>query len=311
MPEEKLERLNILTKEFLLGEGETPNDAIKRLQKVKNLNKNEAVLLLNHLANIVNEPQILLHIVKELGRYKDFSSVSTLIDILTGFKENRSQYLDVRSSAATILGNIKDERAIVPLMYVMNDREESYRLRLWAAEALGKIGNNQAVLPLMKIVSDEEEKSVYLKESAAKALGMIGDERAVDSLIDILETRQGVIDKFTFLKEKVIEALGKLTHKKERRIRALKSVLLDESPDVRASAVDALSEMDDDEITSLIEPMIYDDDEKVARTTICCLYNREGKDFVIDLLKRTDLPAACRDEIMEILEEEDDEDEEE
>lgn len=310
MPEDKLERLHILAKEFLLGEGETPNDAIKRLQKIKNLDKNEAVLILNQLANIVNEPQILLHIVKELGKYKDKNSIHTLIDLLTGFKENRGLYLDVRSAAANILGNIKDENAIVPLMYVMNDREESYRLRLWAAEALGKIGNSQAVLPLMKIVSDEEEKSVYLKESAAKALGMIGDERAVDSLIDILETRQGMIDKFSYLKEKVIEALGKLTHKQEIRIKALRKVLEDESPHVRASALDALSEMDDDRITAIIEPMIYDTNEKVARTAICCLYNREGKDYAIELLRKADLPAACRDEIMEILEEEDEDEEE-
>ena len=89
-----------------------------------------------------------------------------------------------------------------------------------AAEALGKIGNSQAVSPLIKIVSDEDEKSVYLRESAAKALGMIGDERAVDSLINILETRQGMLDKFTYLKEKAIEALAKLTHKEERRITA-------------------------------------------------------------------------------------------
>jgi hypothetical protein len=53
------------------------------------------------------------------------------------------------------------------------------------------------------------EKSVYVRESAAAALGMLGDIRAIDPLVSILETKKGFIDKFTFLKEKIIETLSK------------------------------------------------------------------------------------------------------
>ena len=310
MQNDKLERFKTLTEEFLLQQDETPDSVIKKLQNLKKLEKQEAVYVLNYIAGMEQNPKILSAIVKEMGKYRDQSSVQVLINLLTGFKENRDQYLDVRITTATTLGNMKDESAIVPLMYVMNDKEESYRLRLWAADALGKIGNSQAVVPLIRIVSDEEEKSVYLKESAAKALGMIGDERAVDSLIDILETQKGMVDKFNYLKEKAIEALGRLTHKKDKRIQALKNVLHDESPHVRSSAIEALSEVDDESITSLIELMMYDDNEGVAKTAVCALFYREGKDYIVSLLRRDDLPAVCRNEIMELLEEEQDEDEE-
>ncbi len=311
MQDDNTERFRSLTREFLPKKGETPDDAIKKLGKVKNLGRNEAVPLLNHLAGMEKHPKILFYIVKEMGRYKDKTSARILIELLTGFKENKDKYIDVKSAAATILGNIKEESAIVPLMYVMNDREESYRTRLWAADALGKIGNSQAVIPLMKIVSDEEEKSVYLKESAAKALGMIGDERAVESLINILETRQGMFDKFTYLKEKAVEALGKLGHKKESRIKALKNVLNDESPHVRASAVQALSEIEDDDITSVIKPMIYDSNESVCKTAVCALYNREGREYILKLLEKKDMSSVCKQEIMEILAEDEDYEEEE
>lgn len=310
MQDELTKKLNELASDFLTKEGETPNDTIRKLQKLKKMGKAEAVLLLNHLAGIEKHPKILLNIVKEIGKYRDNSSTQVLIEILTGFKDNKDDYVDVRTAAATTLGNIKDESALMPLMYVMNDKEESYRLRLWAADALGKIGSSQAVTPLIKIVSDEEEKSVYLKESAAKALGMIGDERAVDSLINILETRQGMLDKFVYLKEKAVEALGKLTCREESRINALKKVLHDESPHVRASAIEALSEIEDDKITETIEPMIYDSNESVCKTAICALYNREGKDFILKYLEKNDLPRSCREEILEIIEEEDEEEEE-
>ena len=90
--------------------------------------------------------------------------------------------------------------------------DENYKVKLSCAEALGKIGDKYAVLPLMNIVEDETESSVYVKESAVSALGMIGDEKAVDSLVSILESKKGFLDKFTFLKERALEALNKLNY---------------------------------------------------------------------------------------------------
>ena len=54
------------------------------------------------------------------------------------------------------------------------------------------------------------KKSVYLRESAVSALGLLGDTRALDPIINILETKQGIMDKFSFLKERAIEAIIKM-----------------------------------------------------------------------------------------------------
>jgi HEAT repeat protein len=195
-------------------------------------------------------------------------------------------------------------------MYVMNDKHEYYKIRLTAAEALGKIGNIYAVVPLINIATDEEEKSVYVRESAVKALAMIGDERAVEPLISVIETKNGIIDKFTFLKERIIETLGKLGFKKDKRIDALKKALFDESPHIKIRAIEALCEIEDDIILTLLEPMIYDKDENVSRSAINALYLIESGEYLLGLLERHNLPQWCREEINEILTEDEEDDEE-
>jgi len=311
MQEKNIKKFREMADKFLIGKEESSDIVIGNLKKIKDFDRKEAVDLLNYFAGIESNPNTLLYIVKELEKYKDNNSIPVLIEILTAFR-GEDQFLKVRCTTANALGNFKDENAIVPLMYIMNDREENYRLRLGAAEALGKLGNGQAVMPLIKILSDDEEKSVYLKESATKALGMLGDERAVEPLISVLDIQQDIIDKFTFLREKAVEALGKLNFKKDKRVKALKKVLYDKSPHVRASAIEALCETEDEGVVELIAPMLYDENESVAKTAIFALYNIEGREYLMDLLMREDLPTTCRLEIEEILEEDnDDEDDEE
>ncbi len=295
---------------FLVGKEDNSDLIIESLQGVKKLSRPDAVDLMNYFAGLEKNPKALYYIVKELGKYRDKRSASVLIELLTNFKEKKEQYLKIKCSAANILGQLKDENSVIPLMYVMNDREEDYRLRLAAAESLGKLGNSQAVMPLIKIISDEEEKSVYLKESATKALGMLGDERAVDPLIDLLALQKNIIDKFTYLRERTVEALGRIKFNKDKRVEALKNVLGDKSPHVRASAIEALTEMEDSNVLDFIEPMIYDDNESVVKTAVYAIYNLEGEEYLAMLLNRDNLPAVCRQEIEEILEEEEDFDEE-
>jgi len=313
MLEENKEKFEQLLEEFLIDRDCNPDDAIKKINQLKNLSAKEAVSILNFFAGKETEPKVLLHIIQMIGKIKDKSSVSVLIEILTDYKnaEEQDKYLKVRCTTAGILGELKDDSAVIPLMYIMNDKNEYYKVRLIAAEALGKIGNAHAVLPLINIVTDEEEKSVYLRESAAKALGMLGDERAIDPLISIIETKKGIIDKFTFLKEKTIEALRKLGFKQDRKLNALKKALEDDSPQVRISAMEALCDIDDEIIITLIEPLLYDKEEDVSVSALNALYNIEGKDFVVNLLQKSDLSYCCRQEIYEILEEDDEEDKDE
>ena len=62
----------------------------------------------------------------------------------------------------------------------------------------------------------QNDENIYVKESAVSALGMIGDEKAVDSLVSILESTKGFISKFTFLKERALEALNKMNFRGDK-----------------------------------------------------------------------------------------------
>jgi HEAT repeat protein len=79
----------------------------------------------------------------------------------------------VRSSAASALGNIGDDRAIPGLLKLV-EHSESY-VRSSAASALGKIGDDRAIPGLLKLVEHSES---YVRCSAAHALGKIAKQHA-------------------------------------------------------------------------------------------------------------------------------------
>src|SRR5579871_4175814 len=83
-----------------------------------------------------------------------------LIQLLNSEKD------DYRSGAAVALANLKDRRAISPLINVL--QHDSYRgARCSAAYALGEIGAEEAIQPLTNSLNDSEE---YVRKNAAEAL---------------------------------------------------------------------------------------------------------------------------------------------
>lgn len=300
-----------LAEEFKIGQGLDAETHIELLRKVESYSSGQSLEIFNFFLAKENNPDVLLYLVRTVAKFNDISSVDVLSELLLwkdkfkNLEQNPEDYLRVRCMTATVLGNLKDNKAVLPLLYVLNSKDENYKLRLSCAEALGRVGNKYAVAPLIDVVSDEDEKSVYLRESAAKALGMLGDMRAIDPLVSILETKKGLIDKFTFLKERIIESLGRIGSKDERTIKALKNALIDEAPYVRAGAVEALSEVQDDRVIPILEEMLKDEDEEVARTAVNALYNVLGSDYIIELRQNNNLAGWCKNEIDCILEDED------
>lgn len=315
MQEYNKENLTRLMQNFCFEENENPDKQIKKLHELEKLPKDEAINILNFLITQEKNPDVLFYIVKKIGKYNDQSSITGLIELLLFKKDHREDlknledYLKVRCLASSILGNLKNENAVIPLLYILNNKDESYKLRLSSAEALGKIGDKYAVIPLIDIVSNEEEKSVYLRESAASALGMLNDIRAIEPFIKILETKKGIVDKFTFLREKIIEALGRIGSRDEKILKTLSNALSDESPCIRLSAIETLTELNDDKSLKLIEQMLNDEEEDVARCAVNALYNIAGKNYIVELMEKPDLSGWCKDEIETILEEEEDNDE--
>nr|MDO8080755.1 HEAT repeat domain-containing protein [Candidatus Freyarchaeota archaeon] len=92
---------------------------------------------------------------------------------------NQSEY--VREAAANALGDLKDLRAIKPLLEVL--LKDKYAIVISkTTKSLKKIGES-AVEPLIQALKDD---SVGIRIRLVKILGEIGDKRAVEPLIAVL-----------------------------------------------------------------------------------------------------------------------------
>jgi HEAT repeat protein len=147
-------------------------------------------------------------------------------------------------------------------------------------------------------------KSIYVKESAAVALGLIGDMRAVDSLVKVIESQNGIFDKFSYLKEKAIEALCRLHPNNDRTFNALKKSLKDENPQVRINTLEALLEYETEEANELIKSALKDKDEEVQKNATIAMFNIYGEDILHTIIDSNEYSQTCKDEARNILENE-------
>ena len=127
--------------------------------------------------------------------------------------------------------------------------------------------------------------------------------RAIDPLVSILEAKQGFLDKFSFLKERVIEALGKLNLDNGKVLRALKKSLLDSSPMVRINAIEAIMNSDSEEAPDLIRDCLKDEDKEVQKNALIAMYNLEGRDILDDVLLSKEYSDYLKQEAQDLLNE--------
>lgn len=253
----------------------------------------------NHFLTISRNQDVLMYLIRCIDKYRKKASLSFVLDHLLN-KENSTS---LRVMCAKVSANFKDTSAVTSLLYCLNDKDEPYQVRLACADALGKVGDKYAVAPLIEIVKDEDEKSVYVRESAAVALGMLGDMRAIDPLLSILESKKGFIDKFTFLKERIIEVIGKFNFTSDRVIKALEHSLTDESPQIRINAIEALMESEDERAYSLIKSMLDDLNEEVMQNALIALYNLEGRDILDEVLSENKYCEFLKQEAQNMIDE--------
>lgn len=149
----------------------TRQKAAEALGKIRDKRASEALLLA--LKDPDSEVQRLA--TNALARIGD-PVVGPLIQALS----NESRW--VKGGAADALGQIRDPRAVEPLLYVLSTDTDRW-VRAEAAKALGKIGDPRAVEPLIHILPTD----AHVGSSVAIALAEIGDKRAVEPLIRILD----------------------------------------------------------------------------------------------------------------------------
>jgi HEAT repeat protein len=159
---------------------------------------------------------------------------------------DENEYKSIRSAAAYALGDIKDSRAIEPLIATLKDKDEYVRFH--ATNALDTINPDwrkvkEAKLQVSKLIAALKDENKSVRYAAAEALGFVNDPHAVEPLIAMLD------DKNEVVRYAAAEALGKIQDLQavEPLIAALKD------KDVRYAAIRALGEIQD---PRAVEPLI-------------------------------------------------------
>lgn len=283
----------------------------KIIELEKHYTNEQLVLIYNYILSNIKNPDILMNTIRCADKIRDNSTLDCLLDILLmknlfddATLEEKDNFVNVRAMSAKAIAHLKNTSAVTPLLYCLNNKEEHYRVRLACADALGKLGDRYAVAPLIEVVTDQNERSVYVKESAACALGLIGDVRAVEPLVNILDNSKGLLNRFTFLKERVIEALGKLKlGNSEFVFNAFKNALMDESAQVRICAIEAIMNSEHDDSSKTIKPLLHDDDEEVQKNALIALYNLDGRDILDEVISLPSYKNALKEEAQNLLDE--------
>jgi HEAT repeat protein len=150
---------------------------------------------------------------------------------------------DVRVSAAFMLEQFKDARAVPGLIEILYDKDE--RMRQTAIGALGRIGT-PAVPALLDILRDKEQT---VRQAAVVALGQIGSD-ALPYVVELMR------DKNPSVREPAAEVLGRIQN--PSAIPSLLDALRDEDRRVRLSAAWALGQIKSPEVVPALREALHD-----------------------------------------------------
>jgi HEAT repeat protein len=193
---------------------------------------------------------------RALGQIKDTRAVEPLIGAL------KDEDRDVQEAAVDVLGQIGDTRAVEPLIAALKDGNWEVVL-LAAARALGKIGDARAVEPLVVALKDSGSDS-RRAAAAAVALGQIRDARAVEPLVAALK------DEYRHMRWAVAQALGQIGDARavEPLVAALKDGIV---RSMREAAAMALAEI---EAGRAVTPLVMLTQDKHLASEIIHLLHR-------------------------------------
>jgi hypothetical protein len=178
-----------------------------------------------------------------LGQMRDPRAVQPLIAAL---KDSDRHVPETAAEALVKIGT----PAVEPLIVALKDSDSNVR-RL-AAGALGQIGDARAVEPLIAALTDSNWE---LRQAAARALEQIGDARSFEPLVAALK------DSNEFVRKEAAEGLAKIGD--ARAVEPLIATLKDSYRWVRKAAAGALGQIAD---ARAVEPLIAalkDSDEGV------------------------------------------------
>ena len=232
---------------------------------------------------------------ERLGRIGHSAAVLPLIATL----QDQSEDKQVKSVASLALRNIRDPRAISPLVEALAwddaaigqavaDTLEGFMpqavpalldvlkssktdsQRYWAVRILGASTDSETTGPLIAALQDRSEK---VRAEAARSLGRLKARPAIHSLTETL-----LRDPLAPVREEAARALGEIGD--EQALEALKQALGELPYEVRAGALTAMEKMGDDAVSLFLQAL---DDER-TRTQAATALERNG--YVSQLIER-------------------------
>jgi HEAT repeat protein len=173
-------------------------------------------------------------------------------ELRKNIKSLSSENHETREQAAKKIGELKDPKAVEPLIKALNDKDSG--VRRTATIALGKIGDAKAVEPLINRLYDEDSEVV---KAALHALANIGIP-SIEPLARLLRTAT--------TKVRILAATGLGSIGSGRAVDPLIAASRDSDSKVRKAVVIALSKINDSRAVEAIANMMNDEDSDVANT---------------------------------------------
>jgi HEAT repeat protein len=226
---------------------------------------------------------------------KDAQVIDNLIKDLEG------KDWDTRLYAAEVFTHLREERAVDPLIGVLNDNgeheinelkerlkgSEPHILKIQvdvlkadipfchyhAALALGNIGNEKALKKLQELMNSKTED---YRIFAAKALGVSPKPEARKWLISLID------DKSLYVRYVAYESIGK--QKTEEGIKTLKTGLRDKSPEIKNLVIPILAEYRDPALKAVYLNIIKNEKQSSITPVIRALASCEGQEISKSLL---------------------------
>jgi len=188
--------------------GSRPKD-IERLKERKKVSKLIKLLKDEDISKQVAEALV------EIGRPAVLPLIGSLQDPFVG------------GSVMWILGEIRDERAIMPLISLLVRKRELNIFRRAVAMVLVKIGGASVEL----LIDALNSELMLVRKEVIQALGEIADSRATEPLIKILAN-----DEFSSVRKRAATALGNIGDQKA--IDALKQAVTQEQDGAVKNEID-------------------------------------------------------------------------
>ncbi len=137
-----------------------------------------------------NKQDLARDIVKALGEKGTKKEIEEAVDALLDAMLSKVHADDSRVERAyfetiAALRELAPERAVNPLVDLLQNEENETRVRILAASGLGEVGQESAVGPLMWAFDGNDP---LVREFAATSLAQIGGQRGVDFLVEALST---------------------------------------------------------------------------------------------------------------------------